>query len=187
MLGEFTEPQWLRVADQLTEEAVAGGEVADPFPYVVVDADREELGELLVVPDHAQRPVLGVDEDDRRLDDPPQHLGQRQFPADRHDGLQQAVEPVAGAPGLVDAALQFVQQLVEPQAREPGPPGLTGIPAHGYLRRLRGRRTAGVRSSNVAAAPRGLMSSARPHGISSGPYGISTRPCVVTAAPRPGP
>ncbi|MFJ7777034.1 hypothetical protein [Streptomyces yangpuensis] len=97
---------------------MARGEVADLGAQFVGDADREELGQLLVLADDAEGAVLGVHQHDRGLDDAVQHLRQVQFPSDGHDGFQKPVQPVAGSTDLVDACLEFVEEFVQPQPRQ---------------------------------------------------------------------
>ena len=74
MLAEIGQPQRLGVDDEPTEDAVPFGEVTDEPVRVVVDPDGDELrqaGAGLV--EHAERAVAGIDQPDRRLDDPPKH------------------------------------------------------------------------------------------------------------------
>ena len=77
------------------------------------------------------------------LDDAVQRLLQVQLPADGEHRFQQAVHPVAGAAGRVDPGLQLLQQLVQPQLRQPytGLPGLFGA-SHLRLLRSPGRTDA---------------------------------------------
>ncbi len=137
VLGQFGQAQWLGVADQLAEDAVPGGQRADPFADFVADADGQERGQLPVVADDAQRPVLGVHQGHGGLHDAAQHLGQVELPADGHDGFEESVEPVPGPPDLVDARLELVEQFVEAQPRQPCVRRPRVLPAH---RNLRSRR-----------------------------------------------
>lgn len=72
---------------------------------LLADADGQELGQLLVTADHTQRPVLGVHQHHRGLDDAAQHLWQVELPPDGENGLQQAVQTVPRTPYGVDAHL----------------------------------------------------------------------------------
>ncbi|CAM5466943.1 hypothetical protein SAVIM40S_00044 [Streptomyces avidinii] len=118
MRAEVGEAQGLRVVDDFPEQAVAGRQGADLGDLLLGESDREELRERPSVrADDAQRAVLGVDQQRGGLHDPPEHLGEIQLPSDRHDGLQQAVHPVAGTPHRVDAHMEFVEQLVQPHPR----------------------------------------------------------------------
>lgn len=140
VVGQFGQSQRYGMADQLTEQPVAAGQIPDPGPSLVVHAHRDELRQALLPADHPQRAVLRVDQHHGRLDDVPQHLGQIQLPPDGQDRLQQTVHPVPGAAHRVDADLQLLQQLVEAQPRYP------------FFRT--GRRTARVRHRG-ASTPSG--------------------------------
>jgi hypothetical protein len=115
VLGQFFEPQRVRVADEFAEDAVPRGQRADRPDLFVGEPHRQELRQPLLLPDHTQSPVLGVHQHHRGLDDPAQHLGQIQLAADRQHGLKEALHPVPGAADLLDADLQLVQQGVELQ------------------------------------------------------------------------
>lgn len=136
--GQFREPERLGVPDELAENAVAGGQVADLGPEVVADADGKELGELLVVTDDAQGSVLRVHQDDSGFHDAPQYLWQIELPADGHHGLEEPVEPVPGAAHLVDSDLELLEQFVQPEPRKPRTHGTLLVPAHAYLQRRPG-------------------------------------------------
>ncbi|GAA3065686.1 hypothetical protein GCM10020254_06330 [Streptomyces goshikiensis] len=82
VIGQLGEPERLGVPDELAEDAVTGGQVADLGPAVISDADVKELGEPSVVTDDAQRSVLRVHEDDSGFDDTPQDLWQIELLAD---------------------------------------------------------------------------------------------------------
>lgn len=117
--GEFGEPQRLGVPDEFAQQTVSGRQFADQRPFLVGDAHRHELVELSLLSDDAEGPVLRVDQHDRGLDDPAQHLGEVQFPAHGQDGLQESLEPVPGATDGFDTPLELVEQFVEPQLRHP--------------------------------------------------------------------
>lgn len=134
MLRQLRQPQWHRVPDQFSEEPVPAGQCPDLRVPLFADADGQELGQLLVTADHAQRPVLGVHQHHRGLDDAAQHLRQVEFPADREDGLQQAVQAVPGPAHRVDAHLQLAQQFVEPQFGHMLLKTAAIVPAHDFLR-----------------------------------------------------
>jgi hypothetical protein len=70
--------------------------VVDPGDVRGVQANRDELGQPLVLTDDAERAVAGIDEVDRGLHDPPQRLLQVRPGSDGDDRLQQAVHAVAG-------------------------------------------------------------------------------------------
>ena len=82
-----------------------------------VEADRDELDQRAAFADHAQRAVAGVHQADRRLDDPPQHHLEVKMAADGDDRLQQGVRPVPGGQDVLQADLQFGQQLIQAQLR----------------------------------------------------------------------
>ncbi len=111
VLGQVGQTQRLGVADQLTEQAVPRRQRADPPDLLLVQPHRDELRQPLVLPDHAERPVLGVHQLRRRLHDVLQHLGEFEIAPDREHRLQQAVYPVPGPAGSVQPRLQFVQPV----------------------------------------------------------------------------
>ena len=58
MVADPRQPQRLRIADQLAEDAVAARQRADPLAQLVVDPDGEEASQLaLVVVEDAERRV----------------------------------------------------------------------------------------------------------------------------------
>ena len=85
---------------------------------ILGQADRDELGQLLVVTDDAQRPVGRVHQPDCGLHDPPQRGLQVKAGADGDDGLEQAAHLVPGPEHRLQPALQFRKQLVKPKLRK---------------------------------------------------------------------
>ncbi len=115
MIGQLREPQRLGVADQLAQDAVPGRQPADRRVLFGADADGEELREPGAVTDHAQRAVLRVDDDHRRLDDAAQYLRQLQPLADRQHGFEEQMGRRAGTLlHGVEAFLQVCRQGVQP-------------------------------------------------------------------------
>ncbi len=120
VIGEFGYPQRLGVADQLAEDAVALRVVADAGDLLVADADGVEGGQPRAVrADHPEGGVTGVHERRGGLHDAVQRLFEVEFPSDGEDRFEETVHPVAGAAGRVDAGLQFLQQFVQPELRQP--------------------------------------------------------------------
>ena len=77
------------VLDDHAEDAAPAGQVADQGARAVVEAGRDELDELAVAAEHAQRAVAGAGQRRRRLDDPGQHAGEVEVAGDRGHGLEQ--------------------------------------------------------------------------------------------------
>jgi hypothetical protein len=94
---EILQAQRVGLADQQTEDAVPLGVVADPFDRLPVHADRDELPDRALLPQHAQSAVLGVHQVDGGLDDPAQQVLQFQVAADRHHRVQQRLHAVPAA------------------------------------------------------------------------------------------
>ncbi len=70
---------------------MALGQVPDGGDAVVVDADRDELGEPGPRPvEHPERPVAGVDQVGGGLDDAAQHDREAELGPQRHDGVEEA-------------------------------------------------------------------------------------------------
>lgn len=92
------------------------GQGADGLALLPRDTHRQELREPGSLTDHSQGPVLGIDQDDRGLDDPTQHLGQVEPSAHRHDGLQQQGRlgrtPLHGVQPILEIARQRAQPTV---------------------------------------------------------------------------
>ena len=78
---------------------------------LLIDALIDELGELVALPAQPQRPVLGVHELDRGMDDRVQC--RVEFESRRHHqhGIDQTVEPVPAFDDLFDPDLHLGQQL----------------------------------------------------------------------------
>lgn len=160
VVGEFPEPQRLRVPDHFAQDPVALGEVTDGPDPLLGESDRHEPGEPVpFLPDDAQRAVLGVHQDHGRPDDMPQDLRQIEFAPDRENGLQQTPRRLGRLPPY---GVQTGPQL----GRERGRP----------LRRARG--TVGARAAGRAVGHVvGHGSSARsPPDVIPGPATWS-RPC----------
>jgi hypothetical protein len=92
--------------------------VVDQLDLAAGQADRDELGQLPVLADDAQRPVGRVHQPDSGLHDPPQRRLQVQAGADGDDRLQQAAHLVPGPEHRLQPALQFGEQLIKPQLRK---------------------------------------------------------------------
>ena len=74
VLSEVGEPQGLRVHDERAEDPVPLGQITDERMRVVIDPDGDELGQPGAgFVEHAERAVAGIDQPDRRLDDPSEH------------------------------------------------------------------------------------------------------------------
>ena len=81
-------------------------------------ADVDELGEPAVGAITPERGVAGADQLPGRLDDAPQHRGQRQLAGDHLVGPQQTPQPALGGHDLLRALDQLRQQLIELQPRQ---------------------------------------------------------------------
>ena len=116
--GDVGQPQRPGIVDQQAEQAASLGPVVDPRDLVLAQADRDELGQPLVLTDDAQRPVGRVDEPDRGLHDAPQGGFQVQARADGDDRFEQAAHPVPGRQHGLQPPLQLGQELVQLQLRK---------------------------------------------------------------------
>jgi hypothetical protein len=116
VFAEVGQPQRLRVADQLPEQAPTLGQLAHVRPGLLVDADVDEPGQPVVVGgQHAQGAVPGVDQLDGRGHDPAQGGLQLEPGGDGQHRVEQALHAVAGVDDLVEAFPDLVEQLVEAQ------------------------------------------------------------------------
>ncbi len=116
VLADVVQPDRARVPDQGAEHAAPGRQVADPLPGGLVDARVDELLQHPVGSDHAERRVLRVGQPRGRLGDLPQRRRQLQSGPDRHDRLEQCVQPVPAAGDLGEPFLYLGEQFVQPQA-----------------------------------------------------------------------
>jgi hypothetical protein len=96
MGGHVGQPQRHGIGDQLAEQPPPLRPVVNRRDLARVQADGHELGQPARVADHAQRPVLGVHQRHRGLDDLPEHHVELEVAADGHDRVQQRVHPVGG-------------------------------------------------------------------------------------------
>ncbi len=76
--GDVVEPQWVGFADEQAEDALATRKITNPANHALVEADMDELLEVLVVGDHAECSVAGIDEITGRFDNAGEHDGQAQ-------------------------------------------------------------------------------------------------------------
>jgi hypothetical protein len=109
------------VDDQLTEEAAAFGPVVDPLDLVLIEANRDELGQPAALSDDPERTVLGVDQSDRRLNNLPEDDLQLEIGAHRDDRLEQRVHAVPGLDCGCQPDLELAQQVVKPEVGQNRP------------------------------------------------------------------
>ena len=88
---------------------------------LLVQANRDELGQRAAFADDPERAVPGIDERDRGLDDLPQHDLELEVAADRDDRLEQRVHPVPRVDHSRKPDLQLRQQVVEAQLGQQRP------------------------------------------------------------------
>jgi hypothetical protein len=113
---EVLQPNRLRLLDECPEQAVTLGQVPDARCELLVDAHVDELLEVTVWRDDAERAVLRVNEIDGRLDNPSQHCGEIDEFTERPIGLQQAAQPSLGEKNLVRLRDQIGDSDIEPPA-----------------------------------------------------------------------
>jgi hypothetical protein len=82
------QPQRARLVDEQPEDALAGRQVPDLLAHLIAQPDVGELHQAAVRPDHPDRRVPRPDQLDRGLQDPGQHLRQRQVAGHRHHRVQ---------------------------------------------------------------------------------------------------
>ena len=112
-----------------------------------VDAVRDELEQLPVGADHAQRAVAGADELAGRLHDPLQGAAQVEVGADADDRVQQGPQPLPAGHHLADPVEHLLEQLVEAHPGQRGQPQrrtVLGIPVVRTSRRLHHPDATGV-------------------------------------------
>ncbi|GAA3337127.1 hypothetical protein GCM10020358_12240 [Amorphoplanes nipponensis] len=120
MLGDVRHAYRVRVGDEQAEDAAAVREIADPGVRGGVDAVRDEVGELHVGPDDAERAVAGAGQRARGLDDALQRAAQVEVGADADDRVQQGAQPLPAGDDLPDPDQHLLQQLVEPDPGQRG-------------------------------------------------------------------
>ena len=133
------------MGDQLAQQAPALRPVIDLADLGFIEADRHELDQRAAFADHAQRAVAGVHQADRRLNDPPQHHLKVKMAADSDHRLQQGVRPVPGGQDILQADLQFGQQLIQAQLRHQR----MCLLIHPQLLQINMRDTASIRPPEV--------------------------------------
>ena len=83
-----------------------------------LDAVRDELDQLPVLADHAQRAVPRADQPARGYHDPLQGAAQVQIGADADDRVQQRPQSFAAVEHVADPVQQLVQELVQVHPRQ---------------------------------------------------------------------
>ena len=83
------DPHRAPLSDQQAEQAVSGRGVADRGALVVGHANRDELGDHAVRPQHAERAVPRVGDLDRQFHDALQHGVQTELGGERQPGADQ--------------------------------------------------------------------------------------------------
>ncbi len=91
--GDVVHPDRLLLLEHQPEQATSLREVGDPSHHIVGHPDMDESLEDTLVPDDAQRSVVGPDQLHGCLDDPAQHHGQVEVGDDGAVGLEQCPEP----------------------------------------------------------------------------------------------
>lgn len=115
-VADATQPDRFGGLDQGSEQAFALRQVADGGDHVGGHPGVDELGQVPVGGDHADRGVTGADQVTGGFDDVAQQHGQRQVTADQLVGVQQTAQPALGGQHLLRALDDLLQQLVEFQA-----------------------------------------------------------------------
>ena len=95
MIADPRQPQWSRLADQFTENAVSTGERADTPAKLLIDPDGEEAGKagLLIVED-AHRGISRARQVAGFVQDPDQNRIGLAFGDERSANLEQSFEPI---------------------------------------------------------------------------------------------
>ena len=126
------------VGDEGAQDASARRAGPDGVLLLVGQAHGDELVQrAAVLAQHAQRAVLGVDQDAGLLNEPTQDHGQVQLGVEDHDGLEQATQ--------LGGILNAVEGLHGVQATGGGGP-LSGAWPHRLRRRARGPERRGALS-----------------------------------------
>jgi hypothetical protein len=86
----------------------------------LVQADRDELDQPVIIADHAECAVAGLDQWDRSLHDLAEHDLQVELATDGDDGFQQGMNPVTGGHHRPEPGLQLGEQVVEPELGQDG-------------------------------------------------------------------
>ena len=97
------------------EHATPLWQVADLLPHRLVDALVDELDQFVVVAANTQCAVLRIDELDGSVHDGAQGLVEFQPGGDDQHRVEQPVESITSFDDLLDAVLDFRQQLAKPQ------------------------------------------------------------------------
>ena len=113
VFGDVRQADRVRVGDEQTENAAPVREVADRRLGRGVDSVRDEVGQLLIGADDAERAVTGARERAGRLDDAVESAAQLEVGADPDHGVQQGPEAFAAGHHLADPVEHLLQQLVQ--------------------------------------------------------------------------
>ena len=137
MVGHVRQPQRLRMADQPAQKALAGRIRPDLGDLLRAEADGHESLQAVrvILAGHPERPVAGVDQLGRGLDDGGQHLVQVQSTADGQNALEKLLNPVTRGPDLRHTGHQPVEQFVKLKVGQGGMPRFAGcVLVHGRIR-----------------------------------------------------
>lgn len=117
-MGDVVQPDGDGVVDEHPEHSVALWQSADQMTRFLVDALVDELGELVVVPPHSQRPVSGVHQFHCRVHDCPQRRVEVQSGGDDQHRLDQTIEAVPAPHDLIYPILNLEQEFRQVQVRQ---------------------------------------------------------------------
>ena len=121
VLAQVGDAQRIGLGDQLAEDALALRQVAHPGAQLVVDADVDERRQTAASPEHAERPVPGVDEVGGGLDDAAQRAVQVQARSTRSGTRRAGAAPAPGCGRPRPAVLDLVEQFGQPHPGQRGP------------------------------------------------------------------
>jgi hypothetical protein len=103
------EPQRFGFADQMAQHAMAGGKITNEAGTFFINADGNEMAELLVLTDDAQAAVPCSDEFARGTHNPVQHCLQAKVLSEGHHSPEQALNVFLGPDEFVSPLYELTQ------------------------------------------------------------------------------
>ena len=125
VLAQVGHPQWLRIGDQLAEDALALRQGTHPGVQPLVDAHGDEVRQTPGRPEHPHRAVAGVDEVGGGLRDATQGAAQIQPGGDGQERVEQPLHPLLAARNRRQPVLHLTDQFGQPHSgKQRGPVAL---------------------------------------------------------------
>jgi hypothetical protein len=114
VLAEIVQPQWLRLPDQVAQDAVPRRQVPNGPDVLLIDSHSDEVAQAAVLRNHTHRTVLRTHKVTGRPHQAVQHRFKAQILGEGDDGGKQAVHPFLGLQQLICTGNKVPKEILGP-------------------------------------------------------------------------